>query len=278
MRFSFIVCTVDRTGELEQFLRSLKAQSHKDFELILVDQNSDDRLVPLVRTYEGELSIIHVRVHKRGASRARNVGMEYASGDILSFPDDDCWYPPELLEKVVRTFVSHPEIYGLAGRLTDSHGRGVMGRFDPHPGRIDESNVWSRGIEATIFLRGSGVGSIRFDESLGVGSGTLWGAGEGTDLLLRLLAGGKLLYYYSDIVIVHPPFLVSYDARASRKAYSYGCGMGRVLRNHGTPLRLKAKWLIRPLGGAILSLASLRLARASLYFNTFGGRLRGLRS
>jgi glycosyltransferase involved in cell wall biosynthesis len=271
--------TVDRTSEPERLLASLKAQSHRDFELIVVDQNPDDRLVSLLRTYEDTLSITHIRERKRGASRARNIGIEYASGDILGFPDDDCWYPPDLLGKVVETFVHHPELDGLTGRLTDCHGRVVMGRFDLSPGRIDRFNVWVRGIEATIFLRRSRVEGLGFfDESLGVGSGTVWGGGEVTDLLLRLLAGGKLLYYYPDIVIGHPPFVAQYDAMALRKAYLYGCGMGRVLRDHKAPLRLKAKWLIRPLGGTVLSITSLRPARALYYFNSFRGRLRGMLS
>jgi glycosyltransferase involved in cell wall biosynthesis len=278
VRFSLITGTVDRTSELERFLASLKAQSHGDFELIVVDQNPNDRLVPLLRSYEDELSITHIRERKRGLSRTRNIGIEYAGGDILAFPDDDCWYPPDLLGKVVQIFVHHPEIDGLTGRLTDSYGRDVMGRFDRRPSRIEEFNVWTRGIEATTFLRRSRVEGLRFDESLGLGSGTMWAAGEGSDLLLRLLADGKLLYYYPDIVIGHPPFTTLYDAKASRKAYFYGCGMGRVLRNHKTPLRFKAKWLIRPLGGTVLSITGLKPAKALYYFNTFRGRLRGILS
>lgn len=279
VRFSLIMGTVDRTSELERFLNSLKVQSYRDFEVIAVDQNPDDRLVPLLRSYEDTLSITHIRERKRGASRARNIGLEYASGDILAFPDDDCWYPPDLLGKVFQTFVHHPELDGLTGRLTDGYGRSVMGRFDLSPGRIDGLNVWARGIEATIFLRRSLVGGLRlFDESLGVGAGTGWGGGEVTDLLLRLLADGKLLHYYPDIVIGHPPFVTRYDAEALRKAYLYGCGMGHVLRDHKAPLRLKAKWLIRPLGGTVLSIMSLKPAKTQYYFNSFRGRLRGMLS
>jgi glycosyltransferase involved in cell wall biosynthesis len=278
VRFSLIMGTVDRTSEPERFLASLKAQSYRDFELIVVDQNPDDRLVPLLRSYEDELSITHIRERKRGASRARNIGVEYAGGDILAFPDDDCWYPPDLLGKVVEPFVHHPGLDGLTGRLTDYNGRGVMARFDLSPGRIEVPNVWVRGIEATTFLRRSRFEDLRFDESLGLGSGTMWGGGEVTDLLLRLLADGKLLYYYPDIVIGHPPFVTLNDAKTLRKAYLYGCGMGRVLRVHKAPLRLKAKWLIRPLGGTVLSIISLKPARALIYFNSFRGRLRGMLS
>jgi glycosyltransferase involved in cell wall biosynthesis len=276
VRFSLIMASVDRTSEPERFLASLNAQSYRAFELIVVDQNPDDRLVPLVRSYEDKFPITYMRERMRGASRARNIGMEYASGEILAFPDDDCWYPPDLLGKVVQKFVHHPELDGLTGRLTDGYGHTVMGRFDLRPGRIEESNVWARGIEATTFLRRSRLEDRRFDESLGLGAGTMWGGGEVTDLLLGLLADGKLLYYYPDTIINHPPLTRLYDAKASRKAYLYACGMGRVLRMRKTPLRYKVKWLIRPLGGTVLFIMALKPARARYHFNIFRGRLRGM--
>jgi hypothetical protein len=54
--------------------------------------------------------------------------------------------------------------------------------------------------------------------------------------------------------------------------------MGHVLRDRKAPLRLKAKWLIRPLGGTVLSIMSLKPAKTQYYFNSFRGRLRGMLS
>ena len=117
MRFSLIVPTISRTGELERFLASLELQRHKHFELIVVDQNPDDRLVSILSPYANRLSILHLRSEKKGASRARNIGLRHASGDVVAFPDDDCLYPPDVLSRVDHTFASRPEIDGLTGRL-----------------------------------------------------------------------------------------------------------------------------------------------------------------
>lgn len=275
MRFSLVMATVDRVEDLELFLASLRVQAYRDFELIVVDQNPDERLVPIVASYQNEYPVLHLK-GERGLSKARNLGLEHAGGDIIAFPDDDCRYPPDLLERVARFFVDHPGIDGLNGRSVDESGETSMGRFDTRAGPIDKLNLWGRGIEYAVFLRAPSVRGVYFDEELGLGAGTAWGAGEGTDYLLELLERGASLHYNPALVVVHPSIAPPYDAKDIRKTYSYGCGMGRVLRKRKMPLRLKAKWLYRPLGGALLSLAGSRLSEARYRWNTFRGRLRGM--
>jgi glycosyltransferase involved in cell wall biosynthesis len=276
VRFSLIVPTISRTRELDRFLASLERQRQKNFELIVVDQNPDDRLVSLLSPYTNRLSILHLRSEKKGASRARNIGLRHASGDVVAFPDDDCLYPPDLLSRVTRILASRPEIDGLTGRLIDKDGQDSSGRFDARAGDLGKISVWTRAIEATVFLREECVRELRFDESLGVGAGTAWGAGEVTDYLLRLLNRGKSLQYDPELTVIHRQFVSAYDEQAARKAFSYGCGMGRVLRMHKMPLWFKAKWLVRPLGGAMLSAAALSLPKARFRWCTFRGRLKGL--
>src|SRR5829696_2800034 len=230
MRFSLILPTIERTDEIQCFLASLYAQTYRDFEVIVVDQNPDDRLTPVLAPYVDEFPITRLRTDTRGASRARNLGLKHISGDIVAFPDDDCWYPPGLLAAVAQFFLNHPERDGLTGRPTDADGSPVRGGFDTKPGLLDRINVWRRGIEFTIFLRRECTQETWFDEDLGVGAGTAWGAGEEKDYLLRLLDGGASIHYDPKLVVVHSPTVPPYNDKAVRKAYAYGCGMGRVLQ------------------------------------------------
>src|SRR5436305_2067180 len=100
MHFSLIVATVGRTSELYRLFDTLCAQTHQDFDTVIVDQNQDDRIEKLVACYEGRLRLRHVRAEKRGHASANNAGLEHATGDLIAFPDDDCWYPADLLERV----------------------------------------------------------------------------------------------------------------------------------------------------------------------------------
>jgi glycosyltransferase involved in cell wall biosynthesis len=276
-QFSLVLGTVGRTHELERFLASLNAQTYRNFELVVVDQNPDDRLGPILRAYEGGFTILHLGSEK-GLSRAKNLGIEAASGAVIGFPDDNCRFPPRLLQRVADFFDRHPETDGLTGRSVDELGNESNGRYDARPGAIDRFNVWRRGIAYNVFLRRDRARDVRFDTQLGPGAGTQWGAGDETDHLLRLLDAGASLYYDPDLLVVHAQPVPPYDAAAMSRAYAYGCGIGRVLNRHRYPLAFKASWVVRALGGAMLSLMVGRRPEAEYRWNTFKGRLKGLAS
>lgn len=276
MRFSLIVATVGRADELERFLTSVDAQTYRNFELVVVDQNSDDRVMLILASYENKFPILHLRTQEQGASRARNIGLQHISGDVVAFPDDDCKYPTDLLAMVARKFDGRPKLDGLALCSVDEEGRVSNGRLDERSGPINESNVWARAIEYTMFLRAESVQGLWFDEAMGPGAGTPLGAGEGTDYLLRLLALGRSLHYDADLAVVHASAVPPYDDGAMAKAYSYGAGMGYVLKKHNRPIWCKTSRLVRPLGGGALSLMGLRTLEAKYHWNIFRGRLRGL--
>lgn len=276
MRFSLVTPTLGREKELERLLDSLLEQSFDDFEIILVDQNPDGRLDPLVSRYRDVLHLHHLRSPRRGASRARNTGLARCRGEIVAFPDDDCWYPRDLLERVDRFFTRHPEVDALCTRLVDGRGASCILDFDTEPGPIDRINVWRRSIESTMFLRRESTRRLWFDESLGTGSGTPWGSGEGTDYLLQLMDRGASLYYDPEIVVMHDPPVPPFDERAMRRAYTYGCGMGRVLKKHKYPAGAKLRLLGVPLGQALRSAAGAKGGAARYHLRVFGGRARGL--
>jgi len=122
MRFSIIIATINRTEENFRLLKSIAAQQYNDIEVIFADQNNDDRLNPILAQYRLLFPILHLRSQK-GLSRSRNEALAFAQGEIICFPDDDCWYPPNLLIEVDRRMRENPLIAGFTGRCTDEHGR-----------------------------------------------------------------------------------------------------------------------------------------------------------
>jgi glycosyltransferase involved in cell wall biosynthesis len=278
MKFSLVLATLGRTDEVARFLDALDAQSCREFELIVVDQNPDDRLVPLLAPYMTRYSILHLR-SARGLSRARNVGLQHISGDVIAFPDDDCWYPEGLLGQVRDQLSASAQVDGLTGRSIDEHGNESAFRFSTNSAVVSRISVWQEAISYTIFLRRPVVDRIgSFDEDLGVGSGTRFGSGEETDYVVRAIAAGYRIEYRPTLVVHHPHPEAFIDQRVIERAYSYGCGMGRVLSKHHYPLWFKARALIRPLGGGVLSLARLNLPKALMQWRRCAGRMAGMRS
>ena len=70
MKFSLITTTLGRTHELERLLVSIDAQTCRDFELIVVDQNSHDLLDAILAPYRERFPILHIHSAK-GASPAQ---------------------------------------------------------------------------------------------------------------------------------------------------------------------------------------------------------------
>jgi glycosyltransferase involved in cell wall biosynthesis len=272
--FDLVVATVDRTAEPERLLASLERQTQSVFRIVLVDQNGDDRLAELIRRHPS-LDIEHVR-ENRGLSRARNAGLAQLSADVIAFPDDDCTYPDDLLERVAHRFAADPSLGGLTGRAADMSGRSSPA-WPLVAAEVTRENVWNRGISFAIFLRASVVAAVgRFDEELGLGSGRPWSSGEETEYLVRAVDAGARIEYDPELLVPHDE--KAYTPAALRLAGARdGASVGYILRKHRFPPVTVARMLIRPAGGAALALARRDRAQAGFHLSTLRGRLLGYR-
>jgi glycosyltransferase involved in cell wall biosynthesis len=271
--FDLIVATTGRTAELAALLDSLRAQTHRAFRVVVVDQNGDDRLHSVLDARAGELRIERIE-SARGLSRARNAGLALVSADVVAFPDDDCLYPADLLERVARRLVARSELGGVTGRTADARGASAAG-WGASPRRLAIESVWHGGNSASTFLRRETVETVgSFDESLGLGSGSLWSSGEEIDYLVRALVEGVSIEYDPDLVVLHE--LRRPDARSlAAVGRRDGASVGYILRKHRLPPRTVARMLVRPLGGIAVSLARGDAARARFHAETLLGRIQG---
>lgn len=270
--FSLIVPTINRTTELERLLGSLEAQE-EPFQVIIVDQNADDRLAPIIRHFRTKFDITHILSSLRGAARARNLGLEAAAGDIITFPDDDCWYPRDLLREVRELFLHSPAFGGFSVRGIDADGRDAGLRWSKRPAGINRRNIWRTSTEWSMFLSKGAVDGVRFNDELGVGADTPWGAGEGTDFLLRILGRGYSIQYEPRLFVHHPS-----DPRPEWVALNYARGLGRVLRLNGYSPALAAVFCFGPLIRAAKHIAQLDSKGAALAWRIAMHRWAGFRA
>lgn len=268
---SLILATYGRAEVLERLIASLCRQTLPDFEVIVADQNPDDRvdaiIAPLVAA--GRLGS-HIRMAEPNLSRARNAGLAAARGRIVGFPDDDCWYEPDTLARVAGRFRAEAALAGIAARWAEA---------PPEPG--DAEPVISRAAmrrfrggnvaSITLFLNAEAVRAAGgFDERIGVGR--WFGAGEETDLVLSLVERDLLLRHAPEAV-VHHVFASNHDALPLqtiwRQSRTRARGTGALYAKHRLPAWVIARGLVRPL----LAVPGLDLAAGVA---TSIGRLEGL--
>lgn len=272
MRVSLVVATRGRSAEIGVLLQSIAAQGVDALEVIIVDQNGDDRVAPVLASAPAGLAIAHLRSAVANANHARNLGLSVARGGIVCFPDDDCWLPKGVLARVLAAFDADPALAVLTGPAASPAGGLGSGRWREEGGAIDLSTVWTSVIEFNLFLRREVALSLRgFDETLG--PGTHFGSAEGNDLVARAIRADHRAQYDQGLRIVHPDKRMS-DVAVAR-AELYGAGLGRVLRRHAPGIGTWAPFMIRPLGGALVSAARLQWHAARYYLATLRGRLRG---
>ncbi len=269
MKFTLVVPTIGRVEDLRKLFVTLTEQTFQDFEVVVVDQSGQEGIAGVVREFVERFPIHHERMSVRGASRARNRGLDFAKGEIVTFPDDDCTLPKGHLESVAQFFDSHPEVDAITFRIEK------MARNDTQGGRVTRQNIFGRCTEASLTIRRQKLGELRFDEEIGVGAGTPWGADEGPDLMLSMMERGAHLEYVPELFVWHPDPAQEFNAALYRRTWLYSGGRGYLYRKHRFPLAAVLQSLFRSLGGSLLMFMTFRWRRAYYYWLSFLGKLRG---
>ncbi len=120
-KVSVIVATYRRDISLKNALESIAAQSYRNIEIILVDDNDDvewnEKVSVIADAFTEKHSdipfICAVNHPNLGSARARNVGIEAATGDYICFLDDDDLYLPERIKNQVTAMETSAADYGL---------------------------------------------------------------------------------------------------------------------------------------------------------------------
>lgn len=253
--FSLIVCTLGRKDQLRKLFDSLCAQSYTDFEIVVVDSNEPGFLNDVLDGYRSRLNILHV-LAGLGLAAARNIGLTHATGDIVAFPDDDCWYESDTLTNALNKFKGEDSLAIVSGRTVDQEGKPSVSLFLQQPARISRKNYLKCGNSASIFYRREVFAYIGcFDVRLGVSSGTEFQSGEESDFLLRALDAGLVARFFPDLRVYHGQVDSALTDAHIKRARTYGLGFGALLRKHRFPISQLAYRLARALLGSMLYLA-----------------------
>lgn len=180
-KVSVIVPTHQHGHFVGEAIKSVLAQSYKDYEIIVVDDGSTDNTAEVLAAFENKIKIV-THPKSKGVAAARNSGIQLSHGELLAFLDADDVWTPDKLEKQVPLFdtnkgvgLVYSDIYHFdeSGRLP-----GTSFEWAPPISGSVHSNLFVQSPipMSTVMIRRTCVKSAgEFDETLnGVEDNDLW--------------------------------------------------------------------------------------------------------
>lgn len=200
-KVSIIVPVYNTEAFLSACVESLLCQTHRNLELIFVDDGSEDGSGAILEAYaEKDARIRVIRQKNGGVSAARNAGIGKALGDYIGFIDSDDTVEPNYVETLLSAFAAHPEIgVSICNRFIHGHPNGhtVGGAagagkvLSPKEaiqnavsiGKSYEGYLWNKLFRASIFRDPK----MRLDPAIAVCEDLL--------LCVEIFASGQSAYY-----------------------------------------------------------------------------------
>lgn len=218
---SVYVPTRNRSALLRRALESVFAQTHPPFEVIVVDDGSEDDTPEVVRGIAARHALKYVRLERSmGAPAARNIALREARGSLVTGIDDDDIWLPRRLERMLASLSPGVGFVAATDILDSGGGRRQLWRRPPLID-LDRLLRWNVAGNQVLARRADVLACGGFDETLT--------ASQDYDLWIRLAAyAGTGVGLEEPLQIVHAQedrSRISTDRR--RRA-----GLLRVLRKH----------------------------------------------
>jgi len=213
---SVVVPTYRRPADLARCVDSILATEYPLLEVIVVDNGPQepDTAVLVAERYAADHRVHYVSERTSGASRARNLGVRVARGEIVAFADDDVVVDRHWLAALTHALIAHPDVACVTGLV-------IPAALDtPVHLWFEQFGGFNRGYRQRVFdlgdrrgdtllypytagaLGGLGNSAFRrsvlrqpdaFDVTLGPGT-PAFGAEDQDAFVALLRAGGRVLY------------------------------------------------------------------------------------
>ncbi|MEN8186761.1 MAG: glycosyltransferase family 2 protein, partial [Bacteroidota bacterium] len=108
LNFSIIIPVFNRSQEIDELLGTLTKQSYTNkFEVIIIDDGSNDKSDLIVDNYKDSLDVKYFYKENSGPGQSRNYGMERATGNFFIILDSDVLLPENYLKEVYNVLKNH---------------------------------------------------------------------------------------------------------------------------------------------------------------------------
>lgn len=191
-----------RPNELNRLFESIKNQTNQNYELIVVSQDNHHDVELIIAQHNLINKTKHLKLNKKGLSYSRNQGLKEVTGNIVTFSDDDCWYPDDAFETVQQQFKQNEDI--ICFQIFDPNANDYYkGNYEQTAQKITRMKDLFRRSSIEIFLNAKTIDNqqLTFDERFGVG--TAFPSGEENIFLTSLFKKGYKVSYVPKVVVYH---------------------------------------------------------------------------
>lgn len=213
-KISIIIITYNSATHLPRCLGCLKNQTYQNFEIILIDNASQDKTLEIAKKYQEELNLqIIEQKQNTGFATANNLGAKMAIGEWLVLLNADAFPQPDWLEKLLQAAEEHPEFAAFSSRQLSAenpeildgagdayHINGMAWRwYISYPANeygLQTREVFTACAAAAMYQREAFLDVGGFDEDY-------FAYFEDVDLGFRLRLRGYRTLYVADAVVAH---------------------------------------------------------------------------
>lgn len=132
MRIPFVSVVVpiyNADKYLKETIESVLSQTYQNFELLLIDHNSNDNSLSIIKKYEESdtrVRVIHLDINKGGPAYPRNIGTKASRGVYIAYLDsDDIWLPVKLEKQVEAIETKSVDIVHTLANIIDAQSKQV---------------------------------------------------------------------------------------------------------------------------------------------------------
>lgn len=195
-----VVCVRNRPQQLIVCLQSLVCQDYPDYEVVVVDDASNDETPIRLQEFCQSHSQFPIRTVRNqtnlGTSGARNVGITAARGEYIAFTDSDCVVPTNWLRELVAPLVE-AEVAAAAGAVLDESPRNMAELAYRGTCQIGQTSRQGRALVGNnMVIRRNVLHQFPFDEALNYYC-------DEDDLATRLCRAGHRIAFTSRAVATH---------------------------------------------------------------------------
>lgn len=234
---SVVVCTRNRGASIAETLESLLASDTKCFEVVVIDQSTNDDTRKAVEPFLSDTHLHYFPTATKGLGLARNLGMSQSRGEVVCMTDDDCVVPPNWLGKMSQVFVDFPStavvLCNVEAGAHDAEA-GFVPAFVTDKTRVMRSvRDWcaAHGIGAGMAVSRTAMAQLGGFDSM-LGAGAQYPSQEDTDISLRALLRGCTVVQTATTSVVHNGFRTWQQGRelGKRDCVGVGAGYAKLIR------------------------------------------------